>query len=137
MIQWITLDYISSDSGESSYEEVSEEEEETDQQKPSEQVDGEGSSVTPKQPSAKPTPALSPVVTKATEEEAKGESGTDSPAVPTKPKYATHEEAKAAFKELLRDKVSWTVFSDSQVYDGGCRGSETWGKKASWFLVWR
>ncbi len=25
--------------------------------------------------------------------------------VPAKPKYATHEEAKAAFKELLRDKV--------------------------------
>ena len=29
----------------------------------------------------------------------------EEPVVSKKPTYATHEEAKAAFKELLRDKV--------------------------------
>ena len=46
-------------------------------------------------------------ITKDTVEKSQVEKKVDEPvvAVPAKPKYATHEEAKAAFKELLREKV--------------------------------
>lgn len=97
-----------SDSGESSWEEVSEEEEEEEPQeekKAEEQVDSSAPAV-PASQSPAAVQAAKPAVAKEKEEEppeVKG--GIDSPVIPSKPKYATHEEAKTAFKELLREKV--------------------------------
>lgn len=107
----VIISWLCSDSGESSWEEVSEEEEEEEEKKEEEGVDGSASIAAAMAPSqlaaANPTPAPAlsePAIAKEMEEEVMAE-GSGSPVVPSKPKYATHEEAKAAFKELLRDKV--------------------------------
>ena len=55
-----------------------------------------------------PPTSMSSIIQEKVKEEKEVSAVVPSPAhpqEPTKPQYATHEEAKQAFKELLRDKV--------------------------------
>ena len=61
--------------------------------------------------SANQTAPADPVVSKDTSEGTLAEKEVEETTVTSnKPKYTTHEEAKAAFKELLRDKVFKGLF---------------------------
>lgn len=109
-------------SGESSWEEVSEEEseeeaerkEQEDEKKKAELEHGLGgppsrASPAPMPPSSslssEPTPLAKEAEKKEQLLEAESQKeATPAASTPSKPKYATHEEAKSAFKELLREK---------------------------------